>query len=58
MTTFTAYNVIDRNDGTFGLQRNGSSSVHGRFSSVAEAMAAACAANYADAAAVSDPANY
>lgn len=58
MTAFTAYNVIDRNDGTFGLQRNGSICVHGHFSSVAEAMAAACAANYADAAAVSDQANY
>ncbi len=42
------FKIISKQDGTFGLQRIGSTEVHGRFDTWAEAMEAAAEAGVAD----------
>lgn len=42
------FKIISKQDGTFGLQRNGSTEVHGSFDSWVEALEAAAGAVIAD----------
>jgi len=42
------FKIISKQDGTFGVQRHGSTEVHGRFNTWAEALEAAARSAIAD----------
>ena len=54
----SAYKIVAKQDGKFGVQRNGSNEVHGNFESFAEACEAIGLSQLADQMAVSDASQY
>lgn len=54
----TNYSIKTREDGSFGLQRNGSNEIHGRFETYSEALEAIVESQVADSASVSNPMHY
>lgn len=53
-----AYKIIAKENGKFGVQRNGSNEVHGNFDSWVEACEAVGISQNADEAAKADPMHY
>jgi len=54
----TAYKIITKDNGNFGLQRIGGAGVYGDFDTMEEAMEAAGISASADASAVAEASNY